>query len=147
MKKLIAGLAIAVASVGMTAGAAYANSSPGNQTTSSGSVSGVSETGWIGSIQGGKNNTTQQYKTTYSDPVFGPVSCAGVNQKGKSISSPSGQDSFTCTSTVGALANAPSVGQQIGWLSDFYALQNQSVLGTATVTATDGVSYTAVASY
>lgn len=110
----------------------------------------------IGTSQGGANMTTTQYKSTYTDPLFGPVSCSGVHQVGKNTSA-LGQDSFTCSSTTGAPITNPDVlatiaanpGGGYWWQSDFYVLQGESVRAvTFTYTLSpDGLSYSVVATY
>jgi hypothetical protein len=140
MKRLI-GLAVIVAALSMSS-VAFANSSP---------IAG--DANGIGTSQGGKNMQTTQYRATYTDAFFGPVSCTGVHQQGKNTPA-LGRDSFTCTSTVGGLSNV-TPGQSLtlsnigGWFSDYYNQLAQFVLATsfsATVSL-DGMSYDAVASY
>jgi hypothetical protein len=157
MRKLIM---VAVTAAALTVpSAALANASPTSQSSSSTGTAGITETGWTGSTQGGGTKTTQ-YKTSYNDGwFFGPVTCSGVNQQGKSIPSSYGQDSFTCISTdpSGSFTaggwQAPYIGEQIGWVSDFWALKGTYVLGTMTITAAtqdangNVVSYTGVGSY
>jgi hypothetical protein len=94
----------------------------------------------------GKGTVVTHYVATYADPVFGQVSCTGVNQVKKSAPM---QDSFTCTSTQGGLTGV-TPGQVINWgpnmwISDFDGIHYDSSF-TATVSA-DGMSYTGVAIY
>jgi hypothetical protein len=142
----------------MVAATAACLAVPSSALANASSIGGGTTVNAIGSVQGGKNNQTQQYKASYTDIFFGPVACAGVHQSGKSYS-PLGQDSFTCTSTTGSpltnvypgesfdLAYFNSIG--LIFLSDYYGVQGQSVSATRlTVTvSSDGLSYTAVAGY
>jgi hypothetical protein len=90
-----------------------------------------------------------QYKASYADYFFGSVNCSGVHQVNKNTT-PLGQDSFTCTSTTGPFTNV-SGGQQVtltnigGWISD-YDHASYAKTFSATVSS-DGMSYTAVATY
>jgi hypothetical protein len=143
MRKLLL-LVVAVAALAVPS-TALANASKADQTP------GVFLTGWYGSSQG-KGTVTTQYRAFYTD-VWGPVECSGVNQVNKHTSS-FGQDSFTCTSTVGGLSGAPSVGDVLAWTSDYWLLRGQFVFGIATVTGvgydstgTIPLSYTMVATY
>src|SRR5215831_11204851 len=67
------------------------------------------------------------YSASYTDPVFGPVSCTGVHQVGKNFGL-NGQDSFTCTATpagatlTGAVPNQTITLGPNGWISDYYGL-------------------------
>jgi len=126
---------------------------PSSALASASSIGGGTSANGVGTIQGGKNNQTQQYKASYVDPIMGPVACAGVHQTGKSYSA-QGQDSFTCTSTTGSPLTNVYPGEVLttadfGWFSDYYMLLGQAVLATnftLTVSA-DGLSETGVASY
>ncbi len=139
----IVSFAAAIVAAALLAAPALANSSP---------VPGGSN--GVGTIQGGKNNTTQQYKESYTDPFFGPVSCSGVHQAGKNTTL-LGNDSFTCTSTTGLpLANTYpgetlNLGVFGGWYSDFYNLLGTTVYATSFngAVSLDGMSETAVANY
>jgi hypothetical protein len=146
MKRIIVLAALVVAALSMSA-VAFASSGP---------ILGGSNSG-IGTSQGGHNNTTTQYRATYIDPFFGPVTCIGVHQTGKTgTATAGGQDSFTCTSTSGSPLTNVTPSETIslttisGWISDYYFLLNgSSVYATSfagTVSA-DGMSYTAVATY
>jgi hypothetical protein len=120
---------------------------------------GNSGNGTSGSINGnGKGTATVQYKSSYTDPFFGPVRCTGVHQSGKTtLAFAQGQDSFTCTSTSGlALTNvtsgeALSLSTFSGWISDYFLLLSppQTVYATSFsgTVSSDGFSYTAVAGY
>lgn len=148
MRRFAVVVAMAAAVVAIAPSGAFANAGAQNRTESEGTVSGVQETGWVGTSQGGANMQTTQFRSSYTDGLQGPVTCAGVNQRGKNISSPYGRDSFTCTSDVGHLAFTPYVGYHNGWFSDFWALQDQAVFGSFTITETDGSTYyTAIATY
>jgi hypothetical protein len=105
------------------------------------------------SATAGKGTQTIQYKTTYTDPVMGPVTCAGVHQVNKNTSA-NGQDSFTCTSTSGHPLTIVTAGQPLpnfGWISDYFSGQTpSSTVYASSLTGTvspDGMSYTAVATY
>jgi hypothetical protein len=102
----------------------------------------------------GNGTQTTQYKASYTDPYFGPVACAGVNQTGKNFPG-LGQDSWTCTSTTGSPLWNVAPGQTLSfgpvfWYSDYYwFILHQLVYGnqmTGTVSL-DGMSYTAVGTY
>jgi len=140
MRKLVLMAAVLMVPLALPAGAS-ANAGTADRVDSSGNVTGVSETGWVGSSQGGRNQTTTQYRASYTDGLSGPVTCSGVNHTGKNIASARGRDTFTCTSTVGHLATNITVGQSGAWFSDFWALQDVAVFGTYTVTDTDGLTY------
>jgi hypothetical protein len=98
---------------------------------------------------GASGNGTQvtHYTATYPDPFFGAVTCTGVHQVKNNKPM---QDSVTCTSTTGTLANVVP-GQPLtlatisGWISDTgngaYA---KDFSGTVSA---DGTSYSAVATY
>jgi hypothetical protein len=99
----------------------------------------------IGTSQGGKNMQTTQYKAVYTDPVMGPVSCAGVHQ----VSKAAVQDSWTCASTTASPLTGVSAGQSIttanfGWNSDFNGAGATSLAMTVSA---DGLSETGVATY
>jgi hypothetical protein len=104
----------------------------------------------------GNGAQTTQYKASYTDSNFGPVSCAGVHQVGKNFPG-LGQDSFTCTSTTGLPLTNVVPGQVITfgpnrWFSDYYwfaADPRQYVLDTSVegTVSLDGMSYTAVAKF
>jgi hypothetical protein len=95
----------------------------------------------------GKGTAVTHYVATYTDSVFGPVSCVGVNQvKAKQPM----QDSFTCTSTTGQPLTWGTPGAAFTWgantwLSDYNGTSlDTSLNGTLSA---DGMSYTAVATY
>jgi hypothetical protein len=138
MRKIVIPAAIIAASVVTAPGAAFANAAPANQKH----LSNLGVSGWIGSTQGGKNNATTQFKASYDDSLTGPVTCTGVHHSGR-LYSRYGQDSETCTSTTGVLAN-PQPESSPGFSSDFWNLQGQIVLGTATLTAETASSYSFV---
>jgi hypothetical protein len=96
----------------------------------------------------GKGTAVTHYTASYTDSLFGPVSCTGVDQvkQGKAT-----QDSFTCTSTTGSpLTNAVPGGavtlpSGYWWTSDFNpSMTTYNLSGTVSA---DGMSYTAVAIY
>jgi hypothetical protein len=95
----------------------------------------------------GKGMQVGHYTATYTDGVFGPVSCTGINQtkSGKQM-----QEQFTCTSTSSLPLTGISPNQTITWgpntwLSDFNGTSlDQTFAATASA---DGMSYTAVATY
>jgi hypothetical protein len=102
-----------------------------------------------GSAQGGKDNqSVTQYKATYTDPVYGPVSCSGTHHAATKTTL--AFDSFTCKSTNGTLQGV-TPGQAISlpsgywWTSDFNGTSTTYKL-SGTVSA-DGTSYTAIATY
>jgi hypothetical protein len=135
-----AGAALAVPST------ALANASKADQTPP-----GVFVPGWYGSSQG-HGTVTTQYRAFYTD-FAGPVECSGVNQVNKNTSI-YGQDSFTCTSTVGGLSYTPTVGEIFPWTSDYWQLRGAFIPGGATVTAvgydstgTIPLSYSIIAYY
>jgi hypothetical protein len=83
------------------------------------------------------------------------VSCTGVHQSGKNTTT-LGQDSFTCTSTTGLPLTNVTPGESLslatfGWNSDYWNLPpfNKAVLATSFTgtVSSDGLSYTAVATY
>jgi hypothetical protein len=102
----------------------------------------------------GMGASTTKYTATYTDPVFGPVTCTGVHQSGHQFPT-LGQDSFTCVAQPEGATIANVVPNQIltlppgGWYSDFYFLSNQLVFNTSFSGAVseDGTSYTGVAQY
>jgi hypothetical protein len=158
MKKLLAIAAAVVLAVGtLTFGVTSVTGGTGAAFASAsgigGSGSGVGST----SQNQGKGTTTTQYKSSYTDPFFGPVSCTGVHQFGKNTGS-LGNDSFTCTSTTGLPLTNVTAGEILtlatfccGWISDYYSLLSppQTIFATSfngTVSG-DGMSYTAVATY
>src|SRR6516225_1291291 len=68
------------------------------------------------------------YTTSYTDSIFGQVTCTGVHQEGKNFGK-WGQDSFTCTATPAgaALSNVfpnetLSLSNIGGWYSDYLLL-------------------------
>jgi hypothetical protein len=116
------------------------------------SANGIDQSGagGVGTSQGNAKNTTQQYKATYTDPVMGGVTCAGVHKTGTNYNGGS-MDSWTCTSTTGSPLVGVSPGQvlDIGWNSD-YAPLAQKAFPTVTahlVVSADGMSETGTASY
>jgi hypothetical protein len=117
---------------------------------------GNSGSGTSGSVNGnGKGTATIQYKSSYTDPFFGPVRCTGVHQSGKTVAFSQGQDSFTCTSTSGSALTNVTPGEALslstfsGWISDYFNLLGQTVYATSFsgLVSSDGFSYTAVAGY
>ena len=98
-----------------------------------------------------KGTSVTQYKTSYTDSFFGPVSCTGVHQSQTKGNVNTTQDSFTCTSTSGSPLTNVIPSQQIplstfgGWISD-YDHASYAVAFSGTVSS-DGMSYTAVANY
>ena len=143
MRKLLL-LVAAVAALAVPS-TALANASKAEQTP------GVFVPGWYGSSQG-HGTVTTQYRAFYTD-FAGPVECSGVNQVNKNTSI-YGQDSFTCTSTVGGLSYTPTVGEIFHWTSDYWQLRGAFIPGGATVTAvgydstgTIPLSYSIIAYY
>jgi hypothetical protein len=123
----------------IAAGPSFAATPPQGTTVS---ITGQSATG------GAHNSGTAvaHYTAVYNDPFFGSVRCTGINQTGKNFGN--GQDTFTCTSTTGALSSV-SPNQQITWGSGMWVSDYNGAPAThfsATVSA-DGTSYTAVATY
>jgi hypothetical protein len=102
---------------------------------------------------GSKNMGTKTFKYTssYTDPVFGLVTCTGVHQDKQSWGQT--QDSFTCTAQPAGtpLQNlVPSQTFTVGWYSDYYALNSGPLVLALTfngVVSADGFSFTAVATY
>jgi hypothetical protein len=99
-------------------------------------------------VGGAKGNgmAVSHYTATYNDPVFGAVSCTGINQ----VKNGKMQDQFTCTSTQGGLLGGYQPGQVINWgpntwISDFDGTSYDKTF-TSTISA-DGMSYTGVATY
>ncbi len=114
-----------------------------------GSASGINA-GGVGTQQGNAKNLTTQYKSSYIDPVMGPVSCAGVHKDGKNTGFTLGTDTWTCVSTTGLPLTGPSAGQvfDIGWNSEYYALIGQVPTTNAHITMSlDGMSETGTAAY
>jgi len=145
MRKLI----IAASTVALLAVPAMASANAGSGSLTP-SQTGV--TGQIGSSQGNIKNMTTQYKTTYTDSVMGPVSCAGVHKDGANTGAAYGTDTWTCTSTTGLPLTGVIPGQtlDIGWNSDYYNMKSVNPSGTVTAHLTisaDGLSETGTASY
>jgi hypothetical protein len=98
-------------------------------------------------IGGASGNGTQNshYTATYSDPLFGSVTCTGNHQVKKNQQP---QDIFTCTSTTGFALTNSTPGQAVnapwGWYSDYDGTYTTNLSGTVSA---DGMSYTAVATY
>jgi hypothetical protein len=144
-KFIMAATAIAALAVpAIVPAVSLANASGADQTLSS-------SLGVIGSPQGNAKNTTTQYKTTYTDPVNGPVSCSGVHKSGSNQTT-NGSDSWTCTSTTGSpLLNAtPGTTVDESWISDYWNMKSPGTGGVVTAHLTfsaDGMSETGVASY
>jgi hypothetical protein len=116
-------------------------------------------------------HSVAHYTVSYTDPVYGPVTCTGVHQTGKNIpgtaitgpgpsgpyipaSGTGGQDSFTCTSTTGLPLMQVTPGESIsfycsgcGWNSDFVPLNGEAATSFTGTVSSDGFSYTAVATY
>jgi hypothetical protein len=146
-------VAVAVAALAIPS-SALANAAPANQTP--GAIT-AGFPGWIGTTQGGKNQTTTQYSASYD--LFGPVTCRGVHLYGKNFPG-FGVDSFTCTSTTGSPLVGVSPGQVIPvypftWLSDYWGLLGGYAPGGGIVpgntqtfnftVSSDGMSVSAVA--
>jgi hypothetical protein len=98
----------------------------------------------------GNGTSVLHYDTTYTDYFFGPVECIGVQQVKKNQPV---QDSFTCTSTSNAPLTSVQPGELMtlanigGWQSDAgHAASGLAKTFNATVSS-DGMSYTAVATY
>jgi hypothetical protein len=121
----------------MAAGPSFAAQAPVNGSVQNGSNSAIAVT---------KGTQVTQYRAAYTDSVFGPVSCVGVNQ----LKNGTMQESFTCTSTSGSPLTNVSPGGTVTWgpnmwLSDYNHTSLDKTF-SATVSA-DGMSYTAVATY
>jgi hypothetical protein len=144
MRKLIV-LAVAMAGTAVPSGALASSASIAGQPAG------------IGSVQ--PNGKVVQYRLTYTD-FAGPVLCAGTHH-GSGLSAgnlvgliPGSFDSFTCTSTIGALQNGFVPGQVItidaGWSSDYFSQLGLSVQNAHRFTLTvssDGTSYSGVVTY
>jgi hypothetical protein len=150
--------AVAVASLAVPSMALANSSVIGNPTGITSTVKGT--------IQGGANNSTQQYKTAYTDNIFGPVACAGVHIQ--HVGQPA-KESWTCTSTTGhpltwnyfdengnfiqVPAVTPGLSLNLvnvrGWWSDFDWTQNLPAGAKTYVgqVSADGMSYTSTATY
>jgi hypothetical protein len=109
-------------------------------------MAGTSSYGKSGSTGASGNGTAVGHiAASYVDPLYGPVSCTGVNQvkKGKPT-----VENFTCTSTSGSpLTNLTPGGTVVapwGWYSDYNGAFTTNISGTVSA---DGMSYTAVATY
>jgi hypothetical protein len=131
MKRIALVTALLGALVLAFAGVAMADTStPGNS-----SIGGAS----------GNGAAVTHYTAAYADPLYGPVSCAGVHQvkKGKPT-----QESFTCTSTSGSPLTNLSPGGTVtapwGWYSDDDGAFTTNITGTVSA---DGMSYSAIATY
>lgn len=145
MRKIIMAAA-AVATLAMPT-AALANA--GHPSGASGTGAGVSEIGWIGDNPG----NSAQYGSSYTDPVFGAVTCTGVHLKKQNT------DNFTCTTTQpGGFSNTPYVSESVSWNSDYWGIESPNGPGavkntTMHITAVgydaNGhvTSYTGTASY
>jgi hypothetical protein len=110
----------------------------------------------VGTIQGGANNKTGQYKAAYTDQVFGPIICAGVHKVGKNwpgTATSGGRDSFACTSTTGSPLLGVTPGEVLevnGWQSDYFTLLGIAVVSTRPAIFTvspDGMSFSASVIY
>jgi hypothetical protein len=146
MRKIIPAL-VAIAALAVPA-TSMANASPAQHGGQGyGNNAGVTETGWVGTAQG----NSQQYSSTYSDPVFGgPITCNGVHLKKQN------QDSFTCTLNQGGTwGQTPTVGTTVSWNSDFYGVTDPQAThnGSMTITSVghdalgNVTSYTGLATY
>jgi hypothetical protein len=133
MKKFIVLLAAVAAIAAVVAGNAFAS------------------TGTYGKsgLPGGSGNGTQvgHINTSYVDPLYGPVSCTGVNQVKNGAPA---VENFTCTSTTGSPLNpawaTPGAPAQFpwGWYSDFNGAYTTHIRGAVSA---DGMSYSATATY
>jgi hypothetical protein len=139
--------ALAAPAAAMANSSSMNNPGPGKGIVGSGAV--VSGSFYAGTPQG-KNQGVTQYRATYTDPVFGPVSCIGTNHA--AVASKAAEfDSFTCTSTSNSpLTNVTpnetlSLGGTVpGWVSDFDGHTASNFTGTVSA---DRMSYTATATY
>ena len=141
MRKLIT-ITAAIAALGAIALPSLASANAGTST-------GINSSG-IGTTQGNTKNQTTQYKSSYNDPVMGPVSCTGVHKDGKNTGFTKGTDTWTCSSTTGSplLNVSPSQVLDIGWNSDYYAVVGQVPTTNAHITVSlDGMSETGTAAY
>jgi len=103
----------------------------------------------------GQGTQIVHYTSSYTDNLFGAVTCTGVHQTHRNFGQ-WGQDSFTCTAQPAGAAlqnvipnETLTLGILRGWYSDYYNLTGQTLWATAFdgVVSSDGTSYTAVASY
>ena len=115
----------------------------------------------VGTIQGGANNKTGQYKAAYTDQVFGPIICAGVHKVGKNwpgTATSGGRDSFACTSTTGNPLPGVTPGEVLiiapgEWESDYFALLRPAQFPPRNTqpfnltVSSDGMSFSASALY
>jgi hypothetical protein len=101
-------------------------------------------------------NNTVAYSVSYTDAIWGPVTCTGTHQYGKQwpgTATTGGRDSFTCTSTSGLPVTGAAAGQVYtyavgGWASDYPPLAGATNTFAFTVTVSlDGLSYSGVALY
>jgi hypothetical protein len=101
-------------------------------------------------------HTTVAYSVSYTDAIWGPVTCTGTHQYGKQwpgTTTTGGRDSFTCTSTSGLPVTGAAAGQVYtyavgGWASDYAPLNGATNTIAFTVTVSlDGMSYSGVAAY
>ena len=115
-----------------------------------GSASGINA-GGVGTQQGNAKNLTTQYKSSYIDPVMGPVSCAGVHKDGKNTGFTLGTDTWTCvrhdrSAAHGAVCRT-GVRHRLE-LGSYYALIGQVPTTNAHITMSlDGMSETGTAAY
>jgi len=105
-------------------------------------------------------NTTIQYSASYTDNVFGPVTCTGTHQYGKQwpgTATAGGRDSFTCTSTTGGPVTGVTAGQLFpegigAWDSDYFYFDGPipgslvpNTYAFSLTVSSDGLSYSGVA--
>jgi len=141
MKKTLVGIVSGIALFGVMAVPAFAIST----------TAGLGHSAVANSASRGKGASIVHYKTSYTDPLFGPVQCAGVHQTGRMFSV-NGQDSFTCTSTTGSPLTKVTPNESLSlatvgaWQSDSTTATLLAVSFTGVVSS-DGFSYTAVAVY
>jgi hypothetical protein len=105
-------------------------------------------------------NTTIPYSYSYTDPVYGPITCTGVHQFGKNwpgdLTTYGGRDSFTCTSSTTSPLTGVTAGQVVligvgGWWSDYfywgYGLAVPNTIAFSLTVSSDGLSFSGVAAF
>jgi hypothetical protein len=141
MRRIVPAL-VAIAALAVPA-TSMANA--GHPSIAGGTSAGVQESGWIGDNPG----NSAQYSSTYTDPVFGPVTCTGTHLKKQNT------DNFTCTTQAGSFSSTPYVGEQVNWNSDYWGIAKPGMTANTTMTITsvgtdaagNVTSYTGTATY
>jgi hypothetical protein len=133
MKRLFILLAAVAAIASIVAGGAFAGTGSNLKSLTTGA--------------NGNGTSVGHISTSYTDYVFGPVSCSGVHQVKKGITT----ENETCTSTTGSPVTSPYAWGSVNpfgggaWQSD-YDHASIANSGSYTISA-DGMSYTIVANY